>query len=69
MYTVEKARSRDRDRLWIGVGILPPHVQANPERRNAYAQTLKAAGAATIFSNVQELTSAQIEQLVNLKLS
>jgi HAD superfamily phosphatase len=69
MYTVEKARSRDRDRLWIGVGILPPHVQVNPERRNAYAQTLKAAGAATIFSNVQELTSAQIEQLVNLKLS
>jgi len=64
MYTVEKARSRSRDRLWIGVGILPPHVHATSERRDAYAETLKAAGAAVIFSNVEELTPAQIQYLV-----
>lgn len=64
MYTVEKARARVSDRLWIGVGILPPHVLATPERRDAYADTLKAAGAVTIFNNVEELTPAQIQNLV-----
>lgn len=73
MYTVEKARRREaacRPTLlfpnynWISVGILPPHVQETPARRDAYAETLTAAGAAVIYSNVQELTPAQIEQLV-----
>lgn len=64
MYTVEKARAFDRDRLWIGVGILPPHVQQTVARRNAYAQNLKAAGAAVIFNNIEELTFVQIEELI-----
>lgn len=64
MYTVEKARARVSDRLWIGVGILPPHVLTTPERRHAYADTLKAAGAVTIFNNVEELTPAQIQNLL-----
>ncbi len=73
MYTVEKARRREAacrqtslfpDYSWVSVGILPPHVQETPARRDAYAEALKAAGAAVIFSNVQELTPAQIEQLV-----
>lgn len=64
MYTVEKARAKDRDRLWIGVGILPPHVQQTAARRDAYAQTLKAAGAAVIFNRVEELTFVQIEELI-----
>ncbi len=68
MYTVEKARVLQPQHNWIGVGILPPHVQETPARRDQYAETLKAAGAAVIFNNVQELTPAQIEQLV-LKLS
>ncbi len=66
MYTVEKARVQSSDRAWIGVGILPPHVQTTPERCNAYADTLKAAGASVIFSNVEELTSGQIQALVTL---
>lgn len=66
LYTVQKARSLQPNRCWIGVGILPPHVQATPERRDAYANSLKAAGAAMIFSNVQELTPAQIQHLVHL---
>ncbi|MBD1944513.1 TIGR01548 family HAD-type hydrolase, partial [Coleofasciculus sp. FACHB-712] len=53
------------DRRWIAVGILPPHVQENQQQRDAYANALKAAGAAAIFSNVQELTPVQILQLVN----
>lgn len=64
MYTVEKARSLYPNRSWIGVGILPPHVLTDPERCHAYASTLLAAGAAVIFSNVEELTPAQIQKLV-----
>ena len=66
MYTVQKARSLFPSRTWIGVGILPPHVQEIPARRDGYADTLRAAGAAEIFSNVQELTPVKIQQLVHL---
>lgn len=64
MYTVTKARSLYPDRLWIGVGVLPPHVQTTTERRDAYAATLTAAGAAVVLSNVEELTPSQIQDLV-----
>ena len=68
MYTVNKARSRFPQRTWIGVGILPPHVQATPQRRSDYTKTLMEAGAAIVFSNVQELTPAEIDRLVLLKV-
>ncbi len=64
LYTVQKARSLFPSRNWIGVGILPPHVQETPARSDAYAETLKAAGAAAIFRNVQELTPVQIQHLL-----
>lgn len=65
MYTVLKARTLYPGRSWLGVGVLPPHVQETPERRIAYEQTLKDAGATVVFSNVQQLTFESIEQLVN----
>lgn len=65
IYTVQKARSLQPNRCWIAVGILPPHVQETATRRDAYADTLKAAGAATIFSNVQDLTPEQIKEWVS----
>lgn len=64
MYTVQKARSLFPSRTWIGVGILPPHVQETPARRDAYTETLKASGAATIFSNVQQLSPVKIQELL-----
>ena len=64
MYTVEKARSVEPNRTWIGVGILPPHVQETIARRDAYAETLRQAGAAIVLSNVQELTPMQIQELL-----
>lgn len=67
MYTVVKARSLYPSRLWIGVGILPPHVQATASRRDAYADTLKAAGAAVVLRNVEQLNSAKIHQLIRQK--
>ena len=64
IYTVFKARTLYPGRVWIAVGILPPHVQETPERRNAYENTLKEAGAAVVLSNVEQLTPERIEQLV-----
>ncbi|HBL10353.1 MAG TPA: TIGR01548 family HAD-type hydrolase [Cyanobacteria bacterium UBA11162] len=64
MYTVEKAKTLHPERIWLGVGILPPHVQEIPERFEAYRQTLKTAGAIKVFSNVQQLTAKEIEQLL-----
>ena len=64
MYTIEKAKALYPERRWIGVGILPPHVQETAERRNAYEEILKAAGAIIVFSNVEQLNADQIQQLV-----
>jgi HAD superfamily phosphatase len=65
MYTVEKARNLDSSRTWIGVGVLPPHVQETPARGDAYAKTLLAAGAAIVLPNVQQLTPIQIHKLIS----
>jgi HAD superfamily phosphatase len=62
MYTVEKARSRQPSWNWIGVGILPPHVQDTAARRDAYIETLRKAGAFTVLSNVEELTPVKIKE-------
>lgn len=66
MYTVEKARSLEPNRPWIGVGVLPPHVLETPETRDNYAANLQEVGAAAIFSNVQNLTPQEIWELVNM---
>ncbi|MEH2380510.1 MAG: TIGR01548 family HAD-type hydrolase [Nostoc sp.] len=66
MYTVEKARDLNPDRTWIGVGVLPPHVQETAARSDGYSETLQKAGAAIVLNNVQELTPRQIQELVSL---
>lgn len=66
MYTVLKAREVQPGRDWIGVGVLPPHVQETSERSKAYEKTLKEAGASKVFSNVQQLTPGEIEQLLKV---
>ncbi len=65
MYTVEKARCLDSSRNWFGVGVLPPHVQETAVRSDAYSETLRAAGAAVVLPNVQDLTPRQIQELVS----
>jgi HAD superfamily phosphatase len=56
IYTVVKARQLQPSRVWLGIGILPPHVLDDIVRREAYAAVLKNAGAIEVFSNVEELT-------------
>lgn len=65
MYTVENARKAEPQRPWIGIGILPPHVQETVDRQQAYAETLQQAGAQIVLGNVQDLTPAQVGQLVS----
>jgi HAD superfamily phosphatase len=67
LYTVEKAKQQQPNRTWIGVGVLPPHVQDSEERKNAYSGNLKKAGAAIVLGNVKELTPALIGELVRGK--
>jgi HAD superfamily phosphatase len=65
IYTVVKARQLQPSRVWLGMGILPPHVLDAAVRREAYAAALMNAGAIEVFRNVEELTATQIFELVS----
>jgi HAD superfamily phosphatase len=66
MYTVQRARQQSRDREWIAVGILPPHVQETATTQKAYIETLEKAGAQAVLKNVEGLTAAAIAQLAGI---
>ena len=63
MYTVENAKEIEPERVWLGVGVLPPHVQSDVQHQ--YTATLKNAGAAVVYRNVQQLTLDQIQHLIS----
>ncbi len=63
MYTIVQARKIKPERSWIGVGVLPPHVQETEARKSAYRETLRQAGAAIVLDNVQELKPEVVKQL------
>ncbi|MEB3336664.1 MAG: TIGR01548 family HAD-type hydrolase [Leptolyngbyaceae bacterium] len=64
LYTVQNAQKLDPSRTWIGIGILPPHVQDTPEHSVAYGSVLKQAGATVVFSHIEELTPTQVYKLI-----
>ena len=64
MYTVAQAKEQKPERNWIGVGILPPHVQISQTRKEDYAQKLLAAGAEIVLSNVEKLDIKMIAELI-----
>ena len=64
MYTVVKAKELKPERNWIGVGILPPHVQTSETRQADYAQKLLSAGAEIVLSNVEKLDLQLINELI-----
>lgn len=63
MYTVDRARMMQPDRVWIAVGVLPPHVQQNDEQIRSYVSLLVQAGAEIVLNNVQELTPERVFEL------
>ena len=65
MYTVNKAREIKPELNWIGVGILPPHVQTSETRKADYAQKLMEAGAEIVLSNVEKLNLAMITEFIS----
>jgi HAD superfamily phosphatase len=64
MYTIVQARVIQPDRTWIGVGVLPPHVQDGGDTQASYTIGLQQAGAQIVLNNVQELTPATIGKLI-----
>jgi len=64
MYTINKAKEKDPSRLWIAVGILPPHILTDQNRKESYINTLKNAGASVVLDNVEMLTPVMIESLL-----
>jgi HAD superfamily phosphatase len=65
MHTVIKARELKPEGNWIGVGILPPHVQTTQAKQEDYAQRLLEAGAEIILSNVEKLNGQLINELID----
>ena len=55
MYTVTNAQKQQPERVFLGVGILPPHIQTNSEAQVNYTTKLKEAGAKIVLDNLQEL--------------
>ncbi|NDJ16274.1 TIGR01548 family HAD-type hydrolase [Myxacorys almedinensis] len=64
IYTVNNAAAMQTDRRWIGVGVLPPHIYAAKDQKDAYAEMLYGAGAIAVLDTVQALTPDKIAQLV-----
>jgi HAD superfamily phosphatase len=64
LYATNKAEAADASRRWIGVGVLPPHVQSNAETAAAYRQRLQDAGAKMVLNNVRELTPKRISEAI-----
>ncbi len=58
MQTVERAKQVSPMQQWVGVGVIPPHVQ----RRSPYMQLLKEAGAIAVLDSVEFLTQAWIAE-------
>jgi HAD superfamily phosphatase len=58
--TIAQAKVVQPERTWVGVGVLPPHVQHSRDLASVYAAKLQEAGAAMVLGNVQELTPERI---------
>jgi HAD superfamily phosphatase len=69
VYTVEKAKLQQPSRHWIGVGVLPPHIQANESRCQGYGANLQKAGAKLVLNHVEELTPTQVKRLIEAEVN
>jgi len=65
LQTVQQARQQQPERRWIGVGILPPHVQHAEIYAETYALNLKRVDARAILQNISQLNVEFIQQLLS----
>jgi HAD superfamily phosphatase len=64
MQTVRAAQAADPERRWVGVGVLPPHVQVDAAYAEQYRQSLLEAGATVVVPHITALTAEQINALL-----
>lgn len=64
MQTVLNARIDKSDRDLIAVGVLPPHILAEPSQVKCYRERLIQAGADCVVDNVLKLTPKLIDSLL-----
>jgi HAD superfamily phosphatase len=63
LQTVQQAQAQRPQQQFIAVGILPPHVQADPHHCEAYRETLQTHGAACVLANVMDLAPERYHTL------
>lgn len=64
LQTVQRARTLQPERTWIGVGVLPPHAQQSEAYAQAYALNLQRVEAKIVLSNIEQLNSEKIQYLL-----
>ncbi len=65
MATIKAAQAQQPERLWLGVGVLPPHVQKDDQYQARYCATLTAAGASIVIPHIEQLTAEKIQALIH----
>lgn len=65
MATITAAKADFPQRMWLGIGVLPPHVQTDADYQNRYRDTLKAAGAVLVVPHIEQLTAEKIQALIH----
>jgi HAD superfamily phosphatase len=63
MQTIIRARAVQPLREFIAIGVLPPHILAEPSQVEDYRQSLYQAGATSVINNIRDLTPAAIDEL------
>lgn len=63
MQTAIAAKIEQPSNNFIGVGVLPPHVQNDLDKQEKYQEKLLKAGAKIVFKNVEELKADAIAKL------
>ena len=64
MQTAIIANQEQPNTKWIGVGVLPPHIQNNLSQQQKYQEKLKNSGATIVLKNVEELDYNAIAKLI-----
>ncbi len=65
MATIQAARQDFPERHWLGIGVLPPHVQGDAAYQARYEEQLHQAGAAMVVTQVEQLTRQAILPLLS----
>ncbi|MEM8544099.1 MAG: TIGR01548 family HAD-type hydrolase [Cyanobacteria bacterium P01_H01_bin.119] len=62
--TPQQAKAQQPERLWFGLGVLPPHVLPNPAYAKGYAERLTQAGAIAVFEETLAVTPDVLQALL-----